>query len=71
MTRRDTAPIKELTVEEGRKLLDKQGRRYLRMSGDEFIRRWEAGEFDDNPDRPEVMRVAMLLPFARNGGQNS
>jgi hypothetical protein len=34
------------------------------MSGQEFVRKWEAGEIDD-PERPEVMRVYMLLPWAR------
>ena len=60
-----TGPIKELTLEDGRKLLDKQARRYLKMSGGEFIKKWEAGEFGDDPDRPEVMRVVMLIPFAK------
>ena len=53
----------ELDREEARAFLDAQARRYLDMSGDEFQRAWEAGEFDDDPDRPEVMRVAMLLPI--------
>jgi hypothetical protein len=57
--------IRELTREEGIALLDREARRRLHMSGEEFIRAWEAGEFDDDPDRPEVMYVAMLLPFAR------
>lgn len=52
-----------LTPEEGWEVLDRQARRYLRMSGEEFIEAWRAGKFDDNPDRPEVMRVAMLLPL--------
>lgn len=60
-------PIKELTAEEGRELFDRAARRYLNMSGDEFIRAWDAGEFDD-PEQPDVIRVAMLIPFAR---QNS
>jgi len=54
-----------LSQEEGRALLDSQARYYLNMSGDDFVRAWNAGEFDDNPDRPEVMRVAMLIGFAR------
>lgn len=54
--------IKFLSRKEGRKLLDKQARRYLRMSGEEFVRKWKAKEFDD-PDRPEVMQVAFLIPF--------
>jgi len=51
-----------LSKEEGKKLLDRQARRYLRMSGKEFVRRWKAKKIKD-PDRPEVMRVAFLLPF--------
>ena len=57
--------IKELTLDDGRKLLDKQARRYLGMSGSEFIEKWEAGEFGGNSDRPEVMRLVMLIPFAK------
>lgn len=51
-----------LSREEGEKLLDRQARRYLRMSGPEFARKWRAKQIK-NPDRPEVMRVAFLLPF--------
>ena len=51
-----------LSQKEGKKLLDSQARRYLGISGDEFLRKWKAKEFKD-PDRPEVMRVAFLLPF--------
>ena len=51
-----------LRKDEGEKLLDRQARRYLRMSGKEFVRRWKAKKIKD-PDRPEVMRVAFLLPF--------
>ncbi|HEY3306139.1 MAG TPA: hypothetical protein VGL70_21675 [Candidatus Binatia bacterium] len=56
--------VEFLTPEEGRKLLDEQARRYLHMSGEEFARKWNAKEFDD-PDRPEIMQVAFLLPFGR------
>jgi hypothetical protein len=57
--------IREWSPHEGRNLFDRLARRELGMSGEEFIRAWEAGVFDDDPDRPEVMRVAMLLPLAR------
>ncbi len=50
---------------DGKRVLDEEARRYLHISADEFIRRWDAGEYAANADRPEVMRVAMLLPFAR------
>jgi len=56
--------IQELNREEGRVLFDEQARKYLNMSGEEFLRAWDAGEFKD-PDRPEVLRVAMLIPFVR------
>lgn len=34
---------------------------YFQISGEEFQRRWEAGDFEDD-DRPGVMRIALLLP---------
>jgi len=59
----DGVKIQELSREEGRKLLDEVAKHYLNMSADEFARRWDAGEFVGE-ERPEVMRVAMLLPLA-------
>ncbi len=59
-------PIRELSLEEGREMVDKLARQYLNMGMDEFIAMWDAGNFAD-PDKPEVMRIAMLLPFVRNG----
>jgi hypothetical protein len=57
--------VRDLTREESRAILDQQARRYFHMSGEEFIRAWESGQFDDDPDRPYLMRVAMLVPFAK------
>ncbi len=57
--------VEELDRDGGRVLLDEAARHYLRVSGEEFMRAWDAGEYDSDPDRPEVMRVAMLLPFGR------
>jgi hypothetical protein len=57
--------IRELTRAEGLALLDREAQRYLHMSAEQFIKAWEAGEFDEDPDRPDVMYVAMLLPFAK------
>jgi hypothetical protein len=53
--------IRELSIEDRRLMLDTMAEHYLGMSGAEFERAWNAGEFDDGPERPEVMRVAMLL----------
>ncbi len=61
--------IREIMKEEGREMLDRQARKYLGISGDEFIERWDAGFYDDPDDRtkngPEVMALGMFIPFAR------
>jgi hypothetical protein len=53
---------RELTREEGRRLIDQRARRFLGISGKEFRRRYELGELD--PDNDHVLGVAMLLPLA-------
>jgi hypothetical protein len=63
-TQAPSAPV-EYTPEEGRAIFDAAARRHLRMSGDEFLQRWDAGEFADDPDRPEVIEVAMMIPLVR------
>ena len=55
----------DLTREEAYALLDREAHRYLNMSAKEFIDAWEAGKFDEDPDQPDVMYVAMLLPLAQ------
>ncbi len=68
-TARTDENVRELSREEGRALFDRQVRRYLDMSGEEFLRKWDAGEFGDPDDRtknpPGVMQLAMLLPSVR------
>jgi len=61
---RQARPSYFITREEGQAILDEQARRSLGMSGADFARAWRAGKIKD-PDRPEVMHVAMLLPLAR------
>jgi hypothetical protein len=56
------------TPEEGRSLFDAAARRELGMSGEEFIRRWDQGEFRDalnGPEHVKLMRLVMLMPFGR------
>jgi hypothetical protein len=62
MKRNGNHRVEFLSPDEGKKLLDKQARRYLKMSGEEFVRKWKAKKFK-NPDRPEIMQVAFLIPF--------
>jgi hypothetical protein len=57
--------VRVLTPTKGRALLDRRAHAELGMSGEQFARQWSAGKFGTRACRPEVMRVAMLLPFAR------
>ena len=65
MTAIRTSAVKILDKEEGRRLFDREAQRLLSISGAEFLRRWDAGEYDADPDRPEIMSLVMLIPFAR------
>lgn len=68
-TTQENGKVRELSREEGRQLFDRQARRYLGISGDEFLEKWDAGEYGDPDDRtknpPGVMQLAMLLPFVK------
>lgn len=63
-TRKSKRQSHVMTASAGRRLFDRQARRSLNMSGEEFITKWRAGKFNGTTDTPKVMRVAMLLPFA-------
>ena len=56
--------VVEATREEGRAMLDRAAREELNISADEFLRRWDDGEYHDSHD-PAITRLAMLIPFAR------
>lgn len=62
-------PVHELNVEEAHALLDAEARHHLGISGEELVRRYDAGEVDvDDPDRHDALiALEMLLPFARAG----
>lgn len=59
----DDVTIVEVSPEDGWRMLDRQARKYLNLSGEEFVRQWESGEIED-PDRTDVLRVAFLIPLA-------
>lgn len=65
-TRHEAEPldVEEATREEGMAILDRVAREKLRISGEEFLRRWDNGDYE-NTDEPAVVDVAMLIPFAR------
>ena len=56
--------IREISREEGYKLLNRQTRRYLGMSAAEFIEAWRTGKFRDEREFPEAVRLAMMIPLA-------
>jgi hypothetical protein len=61
-------PIDWLDAAEGRAFFDQQAHAQLGISGDEFLRRWDAGELAaqiDTPEWPAIRRLAALIPFAR------
>lgn len=55
-----------VTIEEGREIFDRRARMELGISGEEFVRRWDAGEYTPVPDTPEgrkIARLSMMLPI--------
>ncbi|MBA3424472.1 MAG: hypothetical protein H0U04_07980 [Rubrobacter sp.] len=62
---RTNGSVRTLSDDEGRELFDRQARRYLDMTGDEFVEAWDARKFDDPDNSPDIMHVAMLLPLVR------
>jgi hypothetical protein len=54
--------VRDMNAHETASLIDGLvAQHYLGISGAEFQRAW-AGEFDDDSDRPEVMRIGLLMP---------
>lgn len=54
--------------EEARAFFEREVRRLVGMDPDEFIRRYEAGEFaeiEDVPDNWNIFRAAFLIPFGK------
>lgn len=49
-------------------LFDAQARRVAGVSGDEFLARWDAGDYhdlDDTPEGRELSYLVLLIPFGR------
>lgn len=58
-----------LTEEEAYDLFDRQAHLALGISGEEFLRRWDAGEVPPVPDTPEgrpLGHLVMMIPFGRS-----
>lgn len=59
------ARVRHLTPNEAKRFFDREARRTLGMPGDKFIRDWTAGKFNGKSESPEVMHLAILMPFGR------
>jgi hypothetical protein len=57
-----SATVEKISRDEGRRLVDRQARKFLNMSGDEFARAYREGRIE-HPHRLAVTRVATLLPL--------
>lgn len=61
-----------LSASEAFDVFDREVRRLMDgMSGEEFVRRWNAGDYADQADLPghrHIIRLAMMIP---GGEQNS
>ena len=63
-----TSGIQWLTDEETRAIFDAEARKVMGMSGEEFLRRYDAGDFDEVPDdweHMDFMRLVMMIPRGR------
>lgn len=55
--------VRYISRREGSALLDRQARKYLGMSGEEFKRRYREGTIED-PERADVLRISFLIPMS-------
>ncbi len=70
-TERSLPGVQVVDEAEGREIFDHQARSLMSMSGEEFLRRWDAGEFDaiaDAPGHRHIMRLALMIPLVRQDG---
>lgn len=56
--------VAEASRAEGWAMLDRAAREVLGISGEEFLAKWDAGDYEAADD-PAITRLAMLIPFAR------
>ena len=57
-----------LTPEEACAFFDQRARQLLHISGEEFLRRWDAGKYcpvSDDASGRKVGELVMMMPFAR------
>jgi hypothetical protein len=66
-TTRTEPSYRILTDEEGRLMFDEESRRLFGIPGDEFVRLYDSGYYDDKPDLHEqVIELVLMLPLYRD-----
>ncbi len=60
---REPVSIVTLNDDEYWESFDETARWSLGMSGEEFLRRWDEGEWNDDPDQPGVMTLYMMMKY--------
>jgi hypothetical protein len=62
-----TVGVVEVDASNGAELFDRIAMKNMSMSGSEFLKRWDAGEYEgmDWDSVPGLAEVAIALPFAR------
>lgn len=54
-------PAYIITARQGRQWYDEAVRKYMDMSGEEFLRRWDAGEWHELYDKPGHFHIGYLV----------
>jgi hypothetical protein len=60
--------IRFIDDDEAREVFDRNAQRLLGISGDEFLRRYDAGEYNrplEDPEEENIMIMLMMLDFVR------
>ena len=52
--------------DEADRLFDETAKRYLNLSGTEFLKRWDEGYYRTSASKNRAERVAMLIPMVRS-----
>lgn len=66
-TTRTETTYRILSDDEGRAMFEEEARRLLGVSGDEFVRLYDSGFYDDKPELHEqVIEMVLLLPLYRH-----
>lgn len=59
--------IRQFTPEEARATFDRMAEFTMKISGDEFLKRWDAGDFSERLDEPSIdMMVRLMRIIQRN-----